>query len=47
MINYAAANMSQNVEIYPIESLYSHIAQNNAYNTNEKLDNAISDVLNS
>ncbi len=47
MINFAAANMNQNVEIYPIESLYNHIAQNNTYNTNDKLDSAISEVLNS
>ncbi len=47
MINYAAANMNQNPEIYPIESLYTHLSKNNTYYTNDKVDGAIADVLNS
>ena len=46
MINYAAENMNKNPEIYPIESLYTHLSNNTTYYTNDKLDTAITEVLN-
>ena len=48
MINYAAAKMNQN-QMYPIESLYSQVLSDpTVVNiTNEKLDNAISELLKS